>query len=537
MVLPSSPVDDASVESPFGSVRRQLNRSSNGIIVLVDHARPERLRDLILELLPDHPNLFVSPNVEDVVRLPEGTVVVLVPNSTDDDFLNLNRPIFSRLRLKVVLWCDTNTTTALAQRAVDFFDWISHRHVCPVGVAMHGILGLRAAAKAHARCIWWTEGDLQETFHNAFPNEQPPVFLDARRRFSLLVHGVRFANKRNRWIVWQNVTPDYRADVVALASAEAKRNDRMIIDARNTRYTRHFPVVHGVCWSLQRGINYLGDPFLGWPDPDGAFIAALVGLEPETLQLLDLLFSNSNQLFELDSWDLAKQLVHVLVSTSDPGAALAAWAMDRIDSDELLVLLAPGGLGDRSDWNEWVESGRRWTAPFLRAFAEKNQFPSTWNGGLARFIDPRTMVFTAIRCAQNAYDEQAKDTELLARRANELAVQLLGEHSVAYVESSWILGKTLLSRGELRKAEEIFRRGLTITNEQQAFSWFPDVRETMLLRLSDALADALARQGRYEEAEEQAQNAVEVAKQLGNPDFAKEAERRRQKIRELQGKV
>lgn len=475
--------------------------------------------------------MFVSPNVEDVARLPEGTVVVLVPNSTDSDFLNLNRPIFSRLRLKVVLWCDTSTTTALAQRAVDFFDWISHRHVCPAGVATHGILGLQAAEKAHARCIWWTEGDLQETFHEAFPDEQPPVFLDARRRFSWLVHGVRFANKRNRWIVWQNVTPEYRADVVALASAEAQRNDRMIIDARNTPVTLHCPVIHGACWSLPRAMNYLGRPLR----QNGALIAALAGLEPETLQLLYLLFSNSK--LRLDSWDLAKQLMDVLGSTNDPGAALATWAIDRIDPEKLLVLLAPDGLDDQADWNEWVESDRRWTAPFLRALAAKNQFPNTWNQGLARFVDPRTMVFTAIRCAAEAYQDKAEDAELLAQRAKDLVAQILGKDSIPYVESSYLLGLVFMQRGELREAEDLFRQGLAIANEQQVLGLFPKVLETMLVSLSDALADGLTRQGRYEEAEEQAQNAVEVATQLGNPELIRETEQRRQKIRALQGKV
>lgn len=63
--------------------------------------------------------------------------MVLAPRPEDADFLNINRPVFSRRGLKIVLWCDEATTLALARNAVDFFDWISRRHECPQGVPAH----------------------------------------------------------------------------------------------------------------------------------------------------------------------------------------------------------------------------------------------------------------------------------------------------------------------------------------------------------------------------------------------------------------
>lgn len=80
--------------------------------------------------------------------------MVLAPRAEDADFLNINRPVFARRGLKVVLWCDEATTLALARNAVDFFDWISRRHECPPERPTHAgnqPRSLRALAMVLAR--------------------------------------------------------------------------------------------------------------------------------------------------------------------------------------------------------------------------------------------------------------------------------------------------------------------------------------------------------------------------------------------------
>lgn len=139
MVLPAPPPDDAPREGAWlDAILRELKLSGEGrgLLILVDHARPERLRDLVLALLPTYPDVEVSTDVRAVYEVPEGAVMVLSPRAEDADWLNQQRPVFARRKLKVILWCDAETSVTLAQQAVDFFDWISHRHECPPGTGL-----------------------------------------------------------------------------------------------------------------------------------------------------------------------------------------------------------------------------------------------------------------------------------------------------------------------------------------------------------------------------------------------------------------
>ena len=120
----------------------------------MDHARPERLRDLVLALLPTYPDVEVHTDVRAVYEVPEGAVMILAPRAENADWLNQQRPVFARRKLKVILWCDAATSVALARKAFDFYDWISHRHECPPGVPMHAVYGIRAALCARVFSRW-----------------------------------------------------------------------------------------------------------------------------------------------------------------------------------------------------------------------------------------------------------------------------------------------------------------------------------------------------------------------------------------------
>src|SRR5580700_8628044 len=94
---------------------------ARGILIHVDRAVPERLGDVVRALVGEYPEMDVHPDLGAVETVPEGSVMVLILRAAQAEALNLGRPIFARRRLKVVLWCDRETTLALIDRAPDFF--------------------------------------------------------------------------------------------------------------------------------------------------------------------------------------------------------------------------------------------------------------------------------------------------------------------------------------------------------------------------------------------------------------------------------
>ncbi|MRG94918.1 hypothetical protein [Polyangium spumosum] len=119
----------------IAEIRQGLRLSPRGVLILVDDAVPERLGGLVRALLADHPDLEVLARPSGLIDLPDGAVVVLVPEAEDAAWLNINRPVFARKSLKVVLFCRREVTEVLAREAPDFYDWIAQRHECPPGVA------------------------------------------------------------------------------------------------------------------------------------------------------------------------------------------------------------------------------------------------------------------------------------------------------------------------------------------------------------------------------------------------------------------
>lgn len=116
-------------------IRTSLRLSPAGVILLVDRAIPAQLGPLVCALFLDWPGLEVLVGTSDLDGMPHGAVVVLIPTRKDATWLNLRRPLFARKALKVVLFCQEDTTIALAQRAPDFYDWIARRLDCPSGAS------------------------------------------------------------------------------------------------------------------------------------------------------------------------------------------------------------------------------------------------------------------------------------------------------------------------------------------------------------------------------------------------------------------
>ncbi len=127
-----------------------LGLAQGGVIVLIDRARIDHLRALVLALEASSGPVSVCLEPWEIEEVPHGATVVYEPLPSHARELNAARPLFSDRALKVVLWCSAETSAALARGAPDLFDWISHRVECPGGAPTFLLEGLRLAREAGA---------------------------------------------------------------------------------------------------------------------------------------------------------------------------------------------------------------------------------------------------------------------------------------------------------------------------------------------------------------------------------------------------
>ncbi|WP_437751197.1 hypothetical protein [Sorangium sp. So ce1389] len=331
MVLPA-PAPDAQPRPRqadwIEQIKRGLRLSRAGILIHVDEARLERLGELVRALVSDHPEMDVHTNVRDAETAPEGSVMVLVPSPDDAEWLNLRRPLFARRALKVVLFCDRETTVALAQRAVDFFDWVSQHHECPPGPVPHAVLGLHGAAEAEASGVLWIRtGELADTtrmvgaLSAAFPRDTPRwVSAEHPQGYGKLVDDIRVAGS-----AWIACLVDHGAELRRLrwALAEAGRRARVIALAP--------PVACPGWWAIHDRLMPLADARQMLEDARATrpgCLAALSNLEPEAVTIARA----------LSAYGLAQRdFVALLKDAPDPGAALAFRALDAglIEGDRI----------------------------------------------------------------------------------------------------------------------------------------------------------------------------------------------------------
>jgi tetratricopeptide (TPR) repeat protein len=316
MVLPAPPPDDEVPPADAGwveQIRTSLKLAgAKGILVHVDRAVPERLGDLVRGLCGDFPDLDVHADLGALETAPEGSTLVLIPRPEDADALNLGRPLFSRRNLKVVLWCDHETTVALAQNAPDFFDWISEHHDCPPGAVPHAVAGLKAACAAGAPGIVWRgPGDQEDkrrllaAFETAFPGETL-AWVDPRRDYEELLGAVR--QRKDEWIACRAQAVSH-VRRLRWAMADERKRGRAIIVTETGPCPGWWPV-HGRLMPFAEARDTLEAAGSRTP---GA-LAAMMGLEPEAVGLSRTLLRKSKNAKSLHEW---------LRSAPDPGVAVA----------------------------------------------------------------------------------------------------------------------------------------------------------------------------------------------------------------------
>jgi tetratricopeptide (TPR) repeat protein len=298
----------------------------------------ERLGELVRALVAEHPDLDVHTEVRDAEVVPEGSVMVVVPKAADAEWLNLRRPLFARKALKVVLFCDRETTLSLAEHAVDFFDWVSQHHECPPGPAPHAVHGLRCAARAGAPGVLWIGSGkpadaerMWSAFSAALPGETLRWVLPERPwsggdGHERLIEQLKSAG--NDWLACRTDRVD-ELRRLRWGLAEAGKRSRLLALAP--------PMACPGWWSIDERLTSLVEARRVLQEADASrpgCLAALTDLEPAAVELARTLLQRGMP---------HRDAVELLRQAPDPGAALARRALDSglVDRAQVAEMAAP----------------------------------------------------------------------------------------------------------------------------------------------------------------------------------------------------
>ncbi|WP_245682832.1 tetratricopeptide repeat protein [Archangium gephyra] len=478
--------------------------------MLVDHARLERLGELVRALLPIAPELEVHTEAYRMAEARPGSTLVLVPRAEDADWLNINRPLFAARALRVVLFCTREVTVALSRGAVDFLDWVSLRLECPTGPAPYAVAGLRCALAARVPGIVWTGGDLEASFAAARKGRTLRR-ISAARPYEELVAEAKAAGRRE-WLAWTDVDGDFRLRRVRWALAEARRRTRAILVEPAVRSPGWWEV-HARVAEPAEACERLRSAGAKQPGR----LAALVDLEPETIQLLGGLLERGVEEHFLEG---------ELLKSAAPGTAVGRLASEQglvtekeqvrgrapppvmralgVDRDRMRRLYEAelNAIEQQLHSEEQVDAE---DTAFWSANTRSTRFvPSGNRGELAEGLLRRTP-WTSERW------EQAANIALLAGDA--AVAHLWARRAFETDNDQWeVLTQVLIRQGRFTEAESLLRRQLQAERT-------PDLARGWILH---ELGLVLERQGKYAEAEALLRQSLSIKKQaLGthHPDY------------------
>ncbi len=480
--------------------------------MLVDHARPERLGELVRALLPIAPELEVHTEAHRLAEAQPGSTLVLVPREEDADWLNINRPLFASRALRVVLFCTREVSVALSRGAVDFLDWVSLRLECPAGPAPYAVAGLRLALAARVPGIVWTGGDLEASFAAARPGRVLRR-ISAARPYEELVSEAKAAGRRE-WLAWTDVDGDFRLRRVRWALAEARRRTRAILVEPAVRSPGWWEV-HARVAEPAETCEQLRSAGAKHPGR----LAALVDLEPEAIQLL-------SGLLELGVGE--NSLEEELLKGADPGVAVGRLASVQglVTERELVHGRAP--LPAMRAFGTERDRMRRLHETELDAIeqraiqgAQVDAEDAAWWSGTTRALRGELISFgmrgelaevSLRRTPQTARTwEEVASIALLAGDADVAHIWAL--RAVAADFKRWkVLAQVLVSQGQYTEAESLLRRQLQ------------DERMSSLTRgwVLNELGLVLHQTGNHAEAEKLLRQSLSIHEQVRgthHPDY------------------
>ncbi len=496
-------------------------------------------------LLPEHPELEVYTEVQRVLDVPHGSTLVLVPGAGDADWLNINRPVFSQRELQVVLFCDTATTVALARRAVDFFDWISHRVECPNQPPRFAVDGLRCALAARAPGIVWQGGDLEATFAAARPHGKLHK-VSASLPYGQMLAELR-AHRRS-WIAWSDVNSHFRLRRVRWALAETGHRTRAILVEPTVSSPGWWPV-HARLAELRRARAELEKAGALFPGR----LAAINELEPEAITLMRLYLENGISAAVLDATliggahssemkskrdleELSQELApHILRGRAAPPLArgIAPRRLQKLCQAELTAIqqqMEKGEPLEREELASWVawatapsatllsldpelavemwlrshiSTQVRWEVlTFWAIMMSDLDAAESWaRCAVSEKRPDARLTLASVRLAQGRYDEAAS----LIQDALADGELTPGPEHPLFLSASIVLAGVLMHQGRHQEAEALLRLALSSLEHD------PAAGDLLRGALIYQLAKALSAQGRHDETESLLREALSLS--------------------------
>lgn len=453
----------------------------------MDHARPERLGELVRALLPTHPELDVYSEARGLAEVKPDSTVVLVPRAEDVDWLNINRPLFALNRLRVVLYSSREVSVALARGAVDFFDWISHRLECPPGPAPFAVAGLRRALARRAPGVVWKGGDLEAAFRVARPRRRLRT-ISAARPYEELVEEARTGG--GDWLAWTEVEGVFRLRRVRWALAEARRRARTIL-VEPAVLSPGWWEVHGLTAEFSAAYERLAQAGAR----HAGRLAALVDLEPEAIERMRALLEQGTP-----EQSLAAELARSawtgtagerLVATDARVEARLWKALRGAETWEQLAIAArrAGDFQVAHLWarRAWELEPERWTV-LAQVLADLGR----WAEAEALFRQRPTGA--ARRKLAGVLERQGRyvEAEQLLRQEMAMNGPVLDAEGIASLHG---LASVLERQGQYAEAEQLLRQGLALREEALGTA-HPKYAASL-----HGLAGVLERRGYYVEAE------------------------------------
>lgn len=298
-------------------IRQSLTLGRRGLLLLVDRAALENLGILVRSLLVDHPNLEVFIDPTEFAQVPDGSVIVYVPEREHAAWLNFNRPLFARKALKVVLFCKKKVTQELARKAPDFYDWIAQRLDCPEAVPLHAVFGIQQALRCRAQGMVFEHGCFKdedeglERFVRVFRRALPARtirLLDPQMPYEDLVAEIKAAGRA--WLGCTAISM-WHEQRFRWALAEANRKTRAILIHPIGINVAPFWRIR---YSIDKNLTSLVDALRNAGAKHPGRLLATTGLEDGLAEsLIDLLARGYSE----------EKLLAEMLRQPDPGAGLA----------------------------------------------------------------------------------------------------------------------------------------------------------------------------------------------------------------------
>ena len=235
-------------------------------------------------------------------------ILVIEPDvATDDlDWLNFFRPIIADRAFNLVLWCPDGGADVLAQRAPDFFDWVSVRVDCPPAPAAHAVAAVRAAICSRAVGIAWDGPGLEETLAAIRPGR--PIHRVVVDSYQSMIDAL--AVRAPGWLYLDGIDTTFHLRRLRWAMAESWRRTIVLLPATViaapgwwTVNAMHLPIASAV-----RRLSAAGG---------SGRLAALTGLDAEACEHTRFAVSRGIAVARLES---------LLADALDPRIALRALA-------------------------------------------------------------------------------------------------------------------------------------------------------------------------------------------------------------------